>query len=74
MVNKKGEITWIGYVDKFGRGIIESVVAEQTYRLTRSRVGKSVGVWDGIDTVVNMTTGTVKTMTRKEWFKLFNKF
>ena len=74
MVNKKGEVVWVGYADKNGKGIIEAEVAGQTYRLTRTREGKSIKVWDAIDTIKNMTTGTIKTMTRKEWCELFNKF
>ena len=62
MVNKKGEI------------LKDYYILGQNYTVTRTRVGKSNSVWDGVDTIKNLTTGTVKTLTRKEWKKIFDKF
>lgn len=62
MVNKKGEI------------LKDYTIKGQDYTVIRTRVGRSNSVWDAIDTIKNMTTGTIKTMTRKEWRKLFNQY
>ena len=62
MVNKKGEI------------LKDYTIKGQHYTVIRTRVGQQNSVWYAIDTIKNMTTGTIKTMTRKEWCELFNKF
>ena len=61
-------------VNKDGSILKDYTIKGQHYTVTRTRVGQGNSVWQGVDTIKNMTTGTIKTMTRKEWRELFNKF
>lgn len=61
-------------VKKDGSILKDYTIKGQHYTVTRTRVGQQNGVWFAVDTIKNMTTGNIKTMTRKEWRELFNKF
>jgi hypothetical protein len=62
MINKNGTIK------------LNSVIAEQNYRVIETKRGQNNNVWSAIDTIKNETNGNIKTMTRLLWKKLFDKY
>ena len=60
-------------VQKDGTILASATIKGQDYLVVQTKRGSS-SIWSARDTIVNLSNGNRKELTRKEWYKLFNKF